>query len=448
MSRGRVVIIGGGFSGAAVAANLLKRGRGAPNVVLVGRAARFGPGLAYGMRDSGHLLNVRASNMSAFADQPDHFVRWLASQGKRDAGASFARRAQYGAYAEQVVRRAHGGFGGASLKRVQDSAVACRTDGETWTVSLARGQAIEADAVVLALGHAAPRAPALFEQAGVALLDPWDGEALARIPRGDVLLLGAGLTMIDVALSLAKRRKRGVIYALSRRGQTPRSHLQNPAPAPPAALDLPVQLSDALHVFRAEVKAMAARREPWQYAVDRLRSRTPELWRRLSLEQQQRFLRHLRVWWDVHRHRAAPEIAAKIKALQAEGRLRVLAGEVVSVSAEAHGARLQHRGRGSLVRHNMDVAAVVNCTGAISDPWLSQDVLVRQMLDEGLVRAHATKIGFAINDDSRVLNASGAPHQTLFALGPITQGAFWESTAVPEIRVRAAAIAAMLAPET
>jgi uncharacterized NAD(P)/FAD-binding protein YdhS len=36
----------------------------------------------------------------------------------------------------------------------------------------------------------------------------------------------------------------------------------------------------------------------------------------------------------------------------------------------------------------------------------------------------------------------------MFALGPITQGAFWESTAVPEIRVRAAAIAAILAPES
>jgi len=300
--------------------------------------------------------------------------------------------------------------------------------------------------VVLALGNAASRPPSVFEQAGVQLLAPWDANALARIPRGDVLLLGAGLSMIDAAMSLAKRRKRGVFFALSRRGQTPRTHLRDPAPAPPAGLDLPVSLSEALHVFRAEVKAMAARGEPWQYAMDRLRARTPELWRRLPLDAQQRFLRHLRIWWDVHRHRTAPEIADKIKALQAEGRLKILAGEIVSAAVGDHGLRLQHRGRGSLARHNMDVAAVVNCTGAASDLRRSDDPLVRQMLDEGVVRAHATNLGFDIDDDSRVLDASGASHQSMFALGPITQGAFWESTAVPEIRVRAAAIAAMLAP--
>ncbi|PZO48721.1 MAG: hypothetical protein DCF16_15895 [Alphaproteobacteria bacterium] len=446
MSRGRVVIIGGGFSGVAVAAQLMKRGRAAPDVVLIGREQRFGPGLAYGTRDPAHLLNVRASNMSAFADQPDHFVRWLAAHGRRDAAQHFAKRAQYGAYAEHVLRRAHGGLGGASLTRVRDTAIACRTDGALWTVTLARGKP-EADAVVLALGNAPPRPPAVFEQGGVTLLAPWDTQALARIPRGDVLLLGAGLTMIDVALSLARRRKRGVIFALSRRGQIPRAHLRNAAPATPAALDVPAPLSEALHQFRAEVKAMAARGEPWQHALDRLRSRAPELWRRLPLAAQQRFLRHLRVWWDVHRHRAAPEIAEQIKALQAAGRLKVLAGEIVSAAPNEHGVRLQHRGRGSRARHNMDVAAVVNCTGSSADPWLSEDGLVRQMLDEGLLRAHATKLGFDISDDSRVLAASGTPHQSLFAVGPITQGAFWESTAVPEIRVRAAAIAAMLAPD-
>lgn len=448
MKRERVAIVGAGFSGASVAAQLMKRGKRAPDVVLVGRDRKFGPGLAYGSEDSAHLLNVRASNMSALADQSDHFARWLAKRGHRDAATSFQSRKLYGRYLEDVLATAHGGFGGPSLKRVRDDVEAARRDGDAWVITLSSGRKIEADRVVLALGNARARPPAVFESGGVLLTDPWDRAALTAIPAGDVLLLGAGLTMIDVALSLAKRRKKGVIYALSRRGQAPRGHLADPKPAPPAALDLPLEISDALFVLRKEAEAAASRGEPWQYVIDRLRARTPEFWMRLSAEQQRRFLRHARVWWDVHRHRAAPEIAAQVKALRDEGRLKVLAGEIVSAAPGPRGVRLQHRGRGSLARHNMDVAAVVNCTGAASDIRNSNDPLMRQLVEEGIVRAPDNGLGIAMDTDGRVISADGSVQSALFALGPITQGAFWESTAVPEIRVRAAAIAAMLAPDS
>jgi len=448
MRRPRIAIIGGGFSGAVTAANLLKRGRQAPDVALIERARKIARGVAYSTKDAGHLLNVRASNMSALADQPDHFARWLAKRGRRDAGAMFAPRALYGAYAEHVLRSASSGFGGPSLTRVRDAAVACRREGEAWSITLSSGRAIEADSVVLALGNPPARPLPVFDQAGISLVNPWDPNALARIGAGDVLLLGAGLTMIDAALSLARRRKRGVIYVLSRRGQAPRAHLDSPDLAPPSApLDLPIQLSEALHAFRAEVKAMKARGEPWQHAMYRLRGRTPELWRRLPLEAQQRFLRHLRVWWDVHRHRTAPEISAQFKALRDEGRVKILAGEIVSAQPGPRGVRLQHRGRGSLVRHNMDVAAVVNCTGPSADPTQSSDPLIVQMLAEGVLRPNPNRLGFDMDPDARLIAADGTIHQSLLAIGPITQGAFWESTAVPEIRVRAASVAAMLAPE-
>jgi uncharacterized NAD(P)/FAD-binding protein YdhS len=442
MKRRRVAIIGAGLSGAAVAANLLKRGREAPDVVLIERAKRFGPGLAYGTADKAHLLNVRASNMSMLADKPDHFAKWLGGDSTR-----FAPRAKYGDYIEETLRKAGGGWFGPKLSRVHDDAVAARPSGEGWSVALASGKSVDADAIVLALGNAAPTAPAIFEQNGVALLDPWDSDALARLPKGDVLLLGAGLTMVDVALSLAKRRKKGVIYALSRRGLAPRSHLDNAKRPTPGGIELPVPLSEALHALRREVYAMAERGEPWQYALERLRTRTPELWQRLGPERQARFLRHLRPWWDVHRHRAAPEVAARVAALQKQGQLKVLAGEVVSVAANGAGIELQYRQRGSLARHWLNVGGIVNCTGAALDPWLSRSPLVRQLLDEGHARAHANTLGFDVDQESRVVAASGASQPNLYALGPITIGAFWESTAAPEIRVRAAAIAMMLAPE-
>jgi uncharacterized NAD(P)/FAD-binding protein YdhS len=444
MRRRRVAIIGAGFSGAAVAAHLMKRGRAAPDVVLIERGQRFGPGLAYGTQDPAHLLNVRASNLSAFADQPDHFVKWL---GGKDNAARFMPRTKYGAYIESVLRRASAGLFGAKLKRVRDTAIACRAENGGWVVTLAKGKPVHADAVVLALGNPPPAPLAVFEEAGVSVLDPWDARGLTALPKGDVLAVGAGLTMIDVALSLARRRKRGTIYAISRRGLAPRGHLKSTQPATPGATDLPLDLSDALHVLRKDVRAISARGELWQHAIDRLRARTPELWRRLPLEAQQRFLRHIRPWWDAHRHRTAPEVAKQVADLQTAGRLRVMAGEVVSVTPKGRHIEVMHRGRGSQARHRLDVVGVINCTGASQDPWTSKDVLVRQLLDEGIARAHPTALGFDVDVDGRMLDASGAPYPSLYAIGPITQGAFWESTAIPEIRVRAAALALMLTPE-
>ncbi|HYD74188.1 MAG TPA: FAD/NAD(P)-binding protein [Candidatus Binatia bacterium] len=447
MTRRRVAIVGGGFSGAVLAAHLARRGRASPEIVLIEKGSRFGPGLAYGGKDPAHLLNVRASNLSAFPDQPDHFVHWLGGRGAgRDVRTRFAQRMKYGAYIEHVLRRARS-WGAPRIERLSATVVACGAEGARWALALDNGRAVEADAVVLALGNTPPSAPGFFKSADVPLVQPWDAEALKRMGHGDVLLLGTGLTAVDVALSFARMRRKGVVYALSRRGQLPRPHLQSAAPPAPHAMDVPLLLSDALFAVRKEAEAAVARGEPWQHVIDRLRARTPELWQRLPTAAQQRFLRHLRPWWDAHRHRMAPEIAGQIAKLQREGRLRVLAGEIVSAEREGPAIHVHHRQRGSMARHHFEVVGVVNCTGASMDLSASADPLVRQLFDDGLVRPHASGLGFDVDAEGRVIANSGAPHANLYALGPITQGVFWESTAIPEIRVRAAAIAAALAPD-
>jgi uncharacterized NAD(P)/FAD-binding protein YdhS len=443
MKRRRIAIVGAGFSGATVAAQLLKRrGRQACDVILIERNRRFGPGLAYGGLERTQLLNVRASNMSAFPDAPDDFVHWLGRKERGDVKTSFATRVGYGAYIEDIVDCAARSSWG-RLNRVRADVLACRRVDSVWQLDCADGRSIAADMVVLAMGNGASVAPSVLRD--VPVLDAWAPDAVSRVPRGaDVLIIGAGLTMIDVALALSRDPRLGVIYALSRRGLAPRGHLANPAPAPPASIPLPAALSDALHAFRREVCATVERGEPWQYAVDRLRARTPDLWRGLTLEQQRRFLRHLRPWWDVHRHRAAPQIAEQIANLLTAGKLRVLAGEVVAAQTGPHGIDIQHRQRGSRVRHRLAVARVINCTGASLEVASSQSPLIQQLLGDGVARAHATGLGLDIDAAGRVLDKSGTTQSTLLTLGPLTQGAFWECTAVPEIRVRAAQLAETL----
>ena len=438
VTRRRVAIIGAGLSGVALAVRLAQRGSEAPDITLIERGRRFGPGLAYSTQNEAHLLNVRAANMGARADAPDDFANWLKARGE-DAPAAFAPRARYGDYVQDLLRHIEGGKQ-SDLRRVRDEAVACRPDGEGWVVTLAKGETISADAVLLAIGHRRPASLPAFERASVDMVSAWDTDAQRRLPGGDVLLVGAGLTMVDVALSLAARRK-GVIYALSRRGLTPRAHLDPPRAPPSEAMELPLALSEAVGAFRREVRAMAERGEPWQLAVDRLRAQTPALWGRLPVEAQRRFLRHLRPWWDVHRHRAAPEIAAKVAALQAEGRLRILAGEIVSVQRSGRGLSVHHRPRASMVRHHLEIAGAVNCTGGNLDLTRAAAPLLAQLLSEGVARANPNGLGLDVDPAGHVIGADGAARQGLFAIGALTQGAFWESTAVPEIRVRAAAIA-------
>lgn len=444
MKRRRIAIVGAGFSGAAIAAALLRKGRAAPDVVLIERGSRFGAGLAYGTRQPAHLLNVRASNMSANADQPDHFVRWLE---KRKAGGArtFAPRRVYGEYVGDTLRReaAKHWFGG-RLQRVRGEVMSVTSPSDGARIRLRSGREIKADAAVLAFGNPPAAIPRAFADAGVAMIDAWDAGGLKRVPPNhDVLLVGTGLTMIDVALTLDHPKRTGTIYALSRRGLVPRAHSDAIATGL-TPMELPAGVAAALHAFRREVRAMAENGQPWQFAFERIRKDTPAFWRRLNLEQQQRFLRHLRPWWDVHRHRAAPEIAARIAAMQASGRLRILAGEIVTVTPHGRGAVISHRQRGSMVRHRFEVGRVVNCTGVNLDFVHNPTGLVAQLESDGVIRPSPNGLGLDVDAEGRVIDAAGVPIQNLFALGPVTQGAFWEATAVPEIRTRAAAIADLI----
>ena len=72
-----IAIVGDGFTGSLLALHLLQRCRSGDRIYLIERNAQFGRGLAYSTGNPNHLLNVRAGNMSAYSDQPDHFVEWL-----------------------------------------------------------------------------------------------------------------------------------------------------------------------------------------------------------------------------------------------------------------------------------------------------------------------------------------------------------------------------------
>jgi uncharacterized NAD(P)/FAD-binding protein YdhS len=422
----RVAVVGAGFSGALFAINLVRHD--GPDALLIERGEDFARGVAYATGNAGHLLNVRAANMSALPDTPSHFADWLMAQDASATPAAFVPRATYGAYLGDLLA-ATARQAGNRLATRAGAVTAIRPDGYGVTLDFADGERERADAAVIATGNLPPHPPPGIDPDVLGdryVGDPWAPDVAAGLGDGDtLLLLGTGLTMVDVALAVDAAAFRGRLVALSRRGLLPRAHA---ASTPGKLADTPPATAVALlRAVRARAAAIG-----WRGAVDELRPHTQELWRRAAGAERARFLRHLRPWWDVHRHRLAPEVAARIDALRAAGRLETRAGHVVASEPDA----IIWRPRGSRTVERLPVARVVNCTGPAGAAARSTDPLLRQLLADGLARPDACGLGLDVDADSRLIGADGAPQPRLYALGPVTRGAHWEITAVPDIRAQ------------
>lgn len=443
-ARDDIAVIGGGFSGLLLTLQVLKRTQAA-RIFLIERAAQFGRGLAYGAADPGHLLNVRASNMSAYPDAPAHFLEWLrhsAPPGSDRQG--FASRQVFGTYLQSLLRSSVLTDGAAGrLILVPDEATALRTSGDKTIVDLGLGHSLEVDHVVLATGNLPPHDPgALSDEvktSGLYVSDPWNAAALAGLrPFDDVLLLGTGLTAVDMIMRLVDKGHRGRITALSRRGLRPHRHVE--LGPPPAPFEVPhgLSLTALLRFVRAR-----ARSEGWRAAVDSLRPSTQRLWREASIEERKRFLRHLRPWWDVHRHRVAPYVADRLAALESSGRLEFAQGWLSAFALERDHVDVTYSSRGK--RYQRRVALILNCTGPAGDLARASSPLLADLLRQGLARPDVCRLGLDVDPLCQIIDANGHSNPRLFAVGPLSRGAFWEINAVPDIRVQAAELAQRLA---
>ncbi|WP_260929663.1 FAD/NAD(P)-binding protein [Novosphingobium sp. 9] len=433
-----VAVIGGGFTGTLVAVNLLRNG---VDVVLIERSEpQLGRGLAFGTPRAEHLLNVRAANMGAFPDDPRHFLKWM-NPADEDEANRFVPRRLYGAYLRDLLDEAAARHS-PRLRIVRGEACDVRFTDCDVAVTMTDGSTEKARSLVLALGNFPPVAhpalsalpPALYTR------DPWQAGALEGIDKLDhVLLVGTGLTAADMVLSLDNAGFKGRITLLSRRGLRPHAHAElgpavSPVPEPQA------RGSALLHAVRARAKEV-----DWRAAVDELRPFTQNLWRRHDVAAQRRFLRHLRPYWDIHRHRLAPQVARRLHELENEGRLIYAAGKLAG-SAEGDGqAHISYRPRGETDLHEITVDRVLNCAGPDSDVTQCAVPIVRTLLTQGLLRPDTHRLGIDIDQLGRVRDAGGRVNPRLFAAGPPTKGEAWEIIAVPDIRRQAWDIARYLA---
>jgi uncharacterized NAD(P)/FAD-binding protein YdhS len=432
MTGRHIAIVGGGFSGAMLAARLAESGIAS---TIIDRDADMGLGVAYSTPFDGHLLNVRSNRMSADEGRPDDFVQWLQAHHPDHAALEgFAPRRLYGLYVQDRmagVEAAHPGL----ITRVVGEAVAV----EDTAVRLADGRLIEADAVVLATGNPAPKTAASDAGKGRVVGDPWASGALDRIADEDVVIIvGTGLTMVDMVQWLVARGWQGRATALSRRGLKPRAHEAMPdTPSTPTGM---LKLAPASRRL-AEARRMADE-SGWRSVMEGLRPVTADLWAAADSDLRARFLRHLRPWWDVHRHRIADSIAASLEALEAEGRLTIVAGRVRRIDHDETGVSLDWRPRRGPEQPPITGHWLIDCTGPGHDP--AKDALTGPLIATGRARLDALRLGLDLDAQGRVLNADGVPDDRLLVLGPPARAAFWETIAVPDIRKRIEDVAATL----
>lgn len=453
-----LAIVGGGLSGTLVAVHLLRRAAPGTRVLLIERDPPAGRGAAYGTDCVGHLLNVPAGRMSLFADAPDHFVQWVRARvgqlGFPDhiAPHEFLPRRIYGLYLMAVLARARqSAASGVQFEIVSGEVIDVEEAGGHAHLTLADGRTLDAHRVVLALGHLPGeypiRRPLPFYRSARYVHVPWQAGVLENVGKqDDVLIVGAGLTAVDIVVQLAQLDHRGIVHALSRRGLHPLAHLAGLAPYPPflANEPLPRTVQELVGRLRTEVRRAAGQGTDWRAVVDALRPHSQEIWRGFSWAERARFMRHVRPHWEVHRHRLAPETAATVARLETEGRLKFYAGRLQSLCDTELGAAALFRRRGTEEFVALRVAKVINCTGPRTDYSKYQHPLLINLLARGLIDHDPLALGIDALPTGEVLRYRGGPTGWLFTIGAPLKGVLWETTAVPEIRVQAEALAVRL----
>ncbi len=447
-----IAIVGAGFSGTLLACHLLRR-RSAPlEVVLVERSGTFGVGLAYGTADPQHLLNVSVGAMSAWHDDSSHLLRWL--DLNRDAltdllpdrvdASSFIPRKVYGLYLQSLLEEAEAQVDGdgAVLRRVTGEVVDLEPINAVsdsvavrYRVHVEGGRSVVADQVVLACGNSA-LLPPLEPLRG--LRHGWAADATHDLdPDATVALLGTGLTMVDMVASLRRQGHRGRIVALSRRGLRPNRHGVVEPIGPWLVLDqAPSSVLGLWRLVRRRVADAELQGLDWRAVIDGLRPITPLLWQRLGDAERRRFLRHVAVVWDVHRHRIAPSLHDMLQELIRDEQLSIVAGRLIHAETRQGRLRLQISRRGTGRIETMIVDRLIQCTGIPLDYRSTQERLLTRMRQRQLLHADPLGLGALCTDQGMLINASGNVQTGLYIVGSPRKGQLWETIAVPELRVQ------------
>ena len=451
-----ITVVGGGFAGTALVLQLRRQPALAQaEIHLVEPREVPGPGLAYTARRPEYLLNVRPGALSLYPDAPGHFAAWLQQQPESAIRVpNFAPRATYGRYLHEELA--------AALTSPDPDATHVRWHATTAVaapllpdgrraVQLADGTEIHSNFVVLALGNFPPPPPTgpdirYLDHPGYHA-DPWAIGNLRRIgPEDEVLLIGSGLTAVDVLLALRQDGHRAPVTVVARHGRWPTAHgpVAEPYPNFYPELTTETTVTGVLAVFKRHLRAATAQGVNWRAVLDALRPDLGRIWAAWPEVEQDRFLRYLAGLWSVARHRSPPQNAEAVAALTATGLVQLRIGTVCEILPDTDQLRVRIRAHGTADGWHT-AQHVICCAGPLLDYSRIATPLVISLREAGDLIPDPLRLGICTDAHGALFGADGAASPTLFTLGPSRRPAYFESTAVPELRQQAAALAIELA---
>ncbi len=458
-ARPRIVVIGGGFSGAFCAAELAEKSPVPVAITVVEPRPVLGAGVAYSATDPAHRVNVPATRMTIFPENPADFDHWVRQNGVLEEdpeaiwdGHAYPRREIFGRYMSALVAKRSAARAGVTITHVQDNAVSVIGRCPGYSVALDQGGKLAADFVVISTSHPAPAPPPIIASLTPhpsIIANPWAPDALAAIGAAqDVLIIGTGLTMADVVATLSRQNHQGRITAFSRRGQLSRGHAFAPTPftwfadhpAPATALGLTRKI-------RELVAAAASQGLPWQAVMDDVRANGKTLWQNFDPAERRRFLRHLRSFWDTHRYRVAPQTERAVQNKLADGSLTVLAASLRA--AERSGGKinvtLRPRGADPAQQVQLAVDTIIVTTGPAHGSITGQLPVLASLAAQRTLRADPLGLGIAVDPLGRAIGADGQGNPRLYVAGPLAREQYGELMGMPQVAVQASGVASEIA---
>ncbi len=453
-------IIGAGFCGLMTAINLIEKTNQPLSIILINDDFPTAKGVAFSAHTSAYLLNVPALNMSCFADDLRHFLRWL--QQKDDykmlpenlLERTFVPRKLYGEYLHETWQELKESNSLVTVNEIKDKAIDVDVYESGATVYLANHAAVITDFVVLATGNEKPSDIRItntgFYRSLNYYANPWKADAVKVLDNKALLIIGNGLTMVDTVLGLLEQGYQGTIYSLSPNGFSLLPHISNGVLYKELLNELkpPYRLTQLFSLFKKHIQDVSQIGLSAEPVIDSVRVKTQEIWAALSLDDKKTFLRHLRYKWNIARHRIPAHIHRKLQQLRIDKKLVCYKANLLDIEENDACISVSFYNKDTKQNERIEVARVINCTGPVCNIAQSDNELIKNLVNRKLIVPDLLKLGIHATFDGAVIDADGNISKQVYTLGSHMKGVLWESTAVPDLRVQAERLSVLLLQQT
>ena len=446
-----IAIIGAGLSGTMLAMNLLKQKCSRQvNIKLIDRGGENNLGPAYSTNED-YLLNVPAELMGAFSKEPEHFLNWALEKNIKTGKGDYLPRKLLREYIQEMFHQAFKEKDSSIIfQRFEGEAVDVKTEDDHLKVFMEVGSSFDADKVVLALGNAPPRTPKIKNPSSLKekcyINNPWDPDVFKELsPDDTILFIGSGQTMVDLAAGLFKKKYKGKMISISRRGIFPFS--QKKVEPYPSFFDEIKDESDFPAIFKIVRKHFRKAEEMGldpRAVIDSLRPHTKTIWMNLPREEKKRFLRHAFRYWEIIRSRIPPASDEIIRKLRTSGQMEVVTGRVTDIIPSQSRMEIKYTERGKVNEKSLTANIVINRIGPCQDYEQIEQPLVKNLLNNRLIQCDPVHLGINALPEGNVIQEDGTPSDKVYTIGLPLKGIVWESLALPEIRVEAEELSKIL----